>query len=228
MRAPELVLSPWAIHRDAYASQVASSFRALDVFQVNELTADSARLVVNFDQHARGWQRLIIISMDGATEAAQHILLKTLEEPRARFILLASVLPLPTVVSRCQVRHLQASRPEPTEAETVAAARVATVLRTVWNRDHAALARVLRNWDEGHPPQRPPNVVHEVCLHQMLIDWAAQCSSGRFRPPLSMPAGTSFQPAFGRALLVELSRHGFARPRLAAQAALADMASRGA
>lgn len=53
--------------------------------------------------------RVVIIDLDGAaSEAAQHALLKSLEEPpdHARFILTSSRPPLPTIASRCETLRL--------------------------------------------------------------------------------------------------------------------------
>lgn len=73
------------------------------------LMSETARSVVEFARRAPfGHTRLSIIPMDGASTAAQNILLKTLEEPpdTATFILTATASVLPTVQSRAQVFHL--------------------------------------------------------------------------------------------------------------------------
>jgi hypothetical protein len=49
--------------------------------------------------------RAFVLDLDNSSDAAQHALLKVLEEPPvdARFLLVASRWPLPTIMSRCQV-----------------------------------------------------------------------------------------------------------------------------
>jgi DNA polymerase III delta prime subunit len=71
------------------------------------LSAEQARLVVA-SAPVRGWVNAYVLSLARATEVAQNILLKVLEEPpsHCRFILLASAPPLTTVMSRSRVFRL--------------------------------------------------------------------------------------------------------------------------
>lgn len=77
-----------------------------DTIRIWKLDAESARLVVHSANRVPpGSLKVIVIRLDGASEQAQNILLKALEEPPdpVRFILLAARPPLPTIFSRSQV-----------------------------------------------------------------------------------------------------------------------------
>lgn len=79
------------------------------VLQVS-LDAAAARTVVQFAGSAMPARpfKVAILDLTGASEQAQNVLLKVLEEPPPgiRFILLSSRRPLPTIVSRCVVYRL--------------------------------------------------------------------------------------------------------------------------
>jgi hypothetical protein len=85
------------VHHDIHKS---------NVIRILKLDADSARAIVSVCDHIpQGGLRVIIIELDGSSEAAQNIILKALEETPdpLRFILLASETPLATIMSRAQV-----------------------------------------------------------------------------------------------------------------------------
>lgn len=74
-----------------------------DTFRARRLDVETAKTIVDFTSTAPIKElKLVIISMAGATKAAQHILLKTLEESHERvcFILVASYPVLDTISSR--------------------------------------------------------------------------------------------------------------------------------
>lgn len=75
-----------------------------DVLRVNRLTTELAHHTANFLIHAPSGagKRFVILRIDGASESALNVLLKSLEElsPYCHVILLAITLPAPTVVSR--------------------------------------------------------------------------------------------------------------------------------
>lgn len=172
-------------------------------FSCERLSAEAARAVAASDRHGR----YFVIGLDGAVEAAQHMLLKTLEEGQSRFILVSTSEPLPTVMSRCQdVRRYGPAARSAGPEESKAAAAVSQAMRAVYDSDQEALARVLRGWGEAE--------------HAALHEWACCCATGRWRPPLECPPGTKFPPEYGRTLLLALSGAGSGRPKLAAQAVL--------
>lgn len=80
-----------------------------DRMAVPRMTVDAAREAARFLHTVPrgGPVKVVAAGLDGASGAAQHVLLKVLEEPPpyGRFILTASSLPLPTVVSRCVIRR---------------------------------------------------------------------------------------------------------------------------
>jgi DNA polymerase III delta prime subunit len=80
-----------------------------DRLAVSKLTVDAAREAARFLRTVprRGTAKVVAAGLDGAIPAAQHVLLKVLEEPPSygRFVLVSSRLPLPTVVSRCVIRR---------------------------------------------------------------------------------------------------------------------------
>lgn len=76
------------------------------MLRVRLLTSDDARSVVRFALASPlGVRRLAIIRLDQATPAALHVLLKTLEElpPTTHIILIATEMPLETIVSRAEM-----------------------------------------------------------------------------------------------------------------------------
>lgn len=79
-----------------------------DVLRVGKLSVLTARDVVRYASMApRGDYRLLIVRLDGSSQAAQNVLLKALEEApeTTRFILTSEDLPQPTIASRCEVHR---------------------------------------------------------------------------------------------------------------------------
>ncbi len=147
-----------------------------DSMTIRKLTAVDARSCVVFSGRAplNSRFRLAVISMDGATEQAQNILLKVLEEPplTSRFILLASYVPLPTILSRAQVLRVgvltgEEALTEPGEKNQRARSAVAAALKAADSQDEALLAAALRGWEPWYTVQ--------------LGAWAIEASSGRWR-----------------------------------------------
>jgi hypothetical protein len=179
---------------------------------IPKLNAEAAR-IVRHSSHlmaARG-TREVAVNLDGATEQAQNMLLKVLEEPPAstRFVLAAERRPLSTVVSRCRV--LVAGREEagePADARDVAA--VATALRAARSGQVPLLAQVLRNW---LPAQG-----------KLLAVWAAEAVSGQWETfsPDTAPGVSAGQAT---RLLTELARYPGAK--LGALVALEAVFSQG-
>jgi replication-associated recombination protein RarA len=104
-----LLLGPQGTGKWLLAQHLADSqgYPRQDTFWSQVLDMDVAGTVQAFLRTAgvTPQGKLVILDLDGASAAAQNALLKTLEEPpgRARFILVASEPPLPTVVSRSHV-----------------------------------------------------------------------------------------------------------------------------
>ncbi len=113
--------------------------------------------------------KVILIGLDGASAAAQDILLKVLEEPPGyiRFILAASLPPLDTVVSRCRVL-VQGQAPEPgTDPEQDAARQVmATAVRAARDSHAELRATATEKWGDAHTAQ--------------LRAWAAERAADRW------------------------------------------------
>lgn len=168
-----------------------------DLAHIRRLTADYSRDLVAFAGTAPyGPYKAVVVCTDGASEQAQNILLKTLEEPpeSLRFILYGTTEPLPAVVSRCQVFRLGSSErqePEPGSAQ----GKVAAAVRAAKSSNPVLLAEALRAWDDD--------------AHAALSVWAlgeAARSAERARPALRV--------------LEVLTRYPRARPVNAAAAAL--------
>jgi replication-associated recombination protein RarA len=241
-----LLLGPTSVGKFTTARSVTYSWgvRPTDLFCIEGLTSADARSVCDLSLIPPfGDLRAFIIRLDSATAQAQNILLKTLEEPpdRARFLLVASEPPLPTIVSRCQVFEfgllsdtevraillqtgmsaeaadrqapLGGGRVRPAQEGVSAQARgqVLSVLRALSSRDAGQMGRALQQWDGA--------------AHELLSQWAAEASSGRWRifTPDTAPGITI---AAARQLLGLLGRYQQASPRLAAAAVLTPMCAR--
>ena len=139
--------------------------------KVEKLDAASARHVCE-QAYIRPFGRSLrafLICLDGASAAAQNILLKVLEEPpdTVRFILAAALPPLETIVSRCQVLVEGDSGPAaPDPGEDQARQVVATALRAARDHHLAVVDTVMRNWEPGHTA--------------LLRAWAAERAADRW------------------------------------------------
>jgi hypothetical protein len=138
--------------------------------QVPVLTAGAARDVRV--QAGRGLLpgqsfRVFLVRLDGSTEQALNILLKTLEEPpsSARFILTAARPTLVTIASRCHLITL--GQPQDREgADTRVHGTVSAAIKAARTGDAALLSMSLRGWDPA-------------CT-AALSAWAAEAASGRW------------------------------------------------
>jgi hypothetical protein len=156
-------------------------------------------------------ERVMALRLAGASEQAQNMLLKVLEQPPAstKFVLAAERRPLPTVVSRCRVliagQEEAGDAPDPRDK-----AAVATALRAARSGQSVLLAQTLRGW---LPAQA-----------KLLALWAAEAASGQWRmfEEGTVP-GVSAEQAL--ALLSELARYPGAK--LGALAALESVFSPG-
>lgn len=100
-----LLLGPEGVGKKTLARHLARH-HGYPVVPCAGLSAAMAREIVNYaDVKA---QRAFIVPLDGATETAQNILLKAIEEPpeRVRYLLVATRWPLPTIVSRAEVHKV--------------------------------------------------------------------------------------------------------------------------
>lgn len=234
-----LLLGPEHVGKKTVARhiQITHTSSPLDRLWVSKLTAETASTIIRYTSYAPGVSpyRIVVACIDGASPGALNSLLKLLEEPppTARFILVASRAPLPTIRSRSQVypcgllsdaeveQALVAHGLDPVLAarqaplgcgqvrpaiETVPRSRAAvvTVLRAALSGDGQMLAGALRTWDSD--------------CQQALQVWCTEALSGRWRMFSSSdsPAGA----AFARRVLASLVTISAARPRLAAHTAL--------
>lgn len=122
-----------------------------DLRWAQKVTADIAREVVAMAAvHPTGDFLGFVLHLDGASEQAQNILLKILEEPpeTARFILLCAKPPLPALASRCHAYRVHDPLSGEPVADDNAKAAAAAAVRAALTRDPAVLAEVLRPWGE--------------------------------------------------------------------------------
>ena len=103
-----LLFGPESVGKRFLAQHTASyhGIGMADTYTGWELTTDTARTAAGLAALAPfGPLRAILLDLDESSEAAQHALLKQLEEPppAVRYILVASRGPLTTVTSRCRV-----------------------------------------------------------------------------------------------------------------------------
>lgn len=141
---------------------------------VARLDAAAARMVASraYVAPVAGDFKIVMISLDGSTEAAQNILLKVLEEPppTCRFILIGSRRPLATVVSRCHVYTFAAGgsvalREDP-ELKAVRSA-VGVAVKAAMAGQGDLLDSAFRTWTPEHTAQ--------------LQLWLTEQASGRWR-----------------------------------------------
>lgn len=172
-----------------------------DIFNVHLLTASEARTVVHWSGF---WPfgssfKAFIIGTDESTAQAQNILLKSLEEPPsfARYILVASALPLPTVVSRAQVMRL-GGRLAGHEDDKQVRALVQAAVKAAADATYSSSANpaALRSWKEEHTD----------CLRR----WAGEAASGRWRS-FDAAFATGVTPQQARRLLALLALYRGAR-----------------
>lgn len=239
---PESV-GKWTIAREYARDREVSEF---DVLEVPRLTADKAREVVRFCQTAPlgSTPKLVLIDLDGATEQAATILLKTLEEPpdTVRFILVASGRVLPTILSRAnvirfglldqaEVQHVLMEQGVPAPKAAVAASasggRVGPAL-AVSNASGAARDAVeaalravqakdldaLRKAFRGWGDEE----------HRLLLAWAAESAVGQLHIPASVPVRLG--ESRGRWVLMQCSALGPVRPSLGDRVVLEELARR--
>lgn len=174
------------------------------------LSAADARAVVAYAEvFPHGPFKAVILGLDGATERAQNILLKVLEEPPAtiRFLLFAKTEPLPTVVSRARVYRFGGPGQDPPAGPDAARAKVSAALRAASDRDEDTLAAVLAGWDDD--------------CQAVLASWAAEAASGRWERYGGLaPAWSHTSKKRAIAVLEGLARYPRARPANAAAVAL--------
>lgn len=106
-----LLKGPKSIGKRSLAEYLAKRYSAhpADILHIRHLTADAAREVKEFASMSPfGSIKFILIALDGASEAAQNILLKLLEEPPAKtkIILYGQPPVMATVESRCAVYRM--------------------------------------------------------------------------------------------------------------------------
>lgn len=195
-----LLLGPPSIGKTALAEHLVRYHR-LREFAVPLLTAANARDVVN-TAPVMVAGKCFVVNLDTATATAQNILLKVLEEPpeHARFILVSSVIPLPTVVSRSVVYRLAPLTPgqlaevlvsfcgaPPDEALEVAArarGRVAPALAALADSEGARVRSVV---SAAIKAAAEGGVTFELALRSwtsahtvVLRQWAEEAASGRW------------------------------------------------
>lgn len=106
-----LLYGPSSVGKWTLATALAThhGVQAADVYRKDEpLTIADVRDVIGFVSRAPfGPYKYVQLRLDAATLQAQNALLKVLEEPppKARFLLVATRRPIPTVASRCRIYH---------------------------------------------------------------------------------------------------------------------------
>lgn len=173
--------------------------------------ADARALVSNAFLVPRGSPfRMVIVVLEGASEQAQNILLKLLEEPppKLRLVLTSRYLPQPTIVSRCAVFEFGtvAEKPDP-EAE--AAAKVAAAVKAAQTHDAGLLLAACDGFTEEHI-----HVLHEWAISQAWAQRPDLFSKGKKPMEPRVPAQVA------RRVLRGLALHAKARPVNAAVTAL--------
>lgn len=209
-----------ALSRSAF---LAHDMKLSDLRWSQKVTAEVARQVVAEASLAPDGDFLaFVLHLDGASEQAQTILLKVVEEPpeTCRFILLSSTPPLPALASRCVAYRVNDKWSEQVSEESSVAAATAAV-RAALTKDPAALAEALRPWGEkcscraGKP--------HDKGDHYLvaLQAWAVSQAS-RYRIELfpGQAADPPVQARTARTVLRVLTDYPRARSQNAAAAAL--------
>jgi hypothetical protein len=228
-----LLVGPPSVGKRVLAEFVFSRYGGTDL-AIEKLTAESARYAEEqsrISPMARAFKN-IIIELDGSSEQVQNILLKTLEEPpaTARFMLVASRYPLPTIVSRCavikcglltdeqvtEVLVLHGASPE--EARQYAphgCGTVAPALKSLQDSDNlktttSVVATALRTATErgGYLTAVMHNWSEEHT--RLLYRWALEASSGRWHIfDASFAPGVS--PEQARSLLAAMNYYSGSR-----------------
>lgn len=138
--------------------------------RVGQLDASIARYVVGqaYIRPVGKAFRVYLIHLDGANDTAQNTLLKVLEEPpeTVRFILTASLPPLPTITSRCQVLTPAPPEVAPASVRTAEQTLVAAAVRAARDGQRQVLETALRRWDSAHT--------------EVLRAWAAERAADRW------------------------------------------------
>lgn len=145
------------------------------------VTAAAARKVAaHVDAAPFGPFKLVTVVMDEASEQAQNILLKVLEEPpgTSRFILMASMPPLETIMSRAQVFRFGVQLRQE-EADSEAQGKVSAAVRAAMAHDAPLLLAICEGFQARHLA--------------MLGRWA-QSQAVRLRPELYGPHGAGIEP----------------------------------
>jgi hypothetical protein len=96
--------------------------------------------------------RVYLINLDGASDQAQNILLKVLEEPPSavRFILVATLPPLETILSRCQVLTLAPAERSQAADRGPERSVVRIAVRAARDGQLGLLGTAMAHWDDGH------------------------------------------------------------------------------
>lgn len=208
-----------------------------EVVRAEKLTAERAREIIRSVRVAPfGKFRAVIMRLDGASSESLNAMLKLLEEPPkyARFLLVSSRPPLPTVKSRAVVVPMGLLTDDEVTAVLMQsgmdqdfAARAAVLgagqVQPAQDSDAAGSARatvtsVLRAIAESDR-ELAARVLSSwnVETHSMFLTWALEASSGRWRV---FTEAESFGLADGsvpRQLVARLATVGSARPRVAAR-----------
>jgi len=170
--------------------------------------ADARSLVSHVNVAPFGPFKLVAAILDNASEQAQNILLKLLEEPpgTARFILMSSEPPLPTIVSRAQVYRFGVQLRQQ-EADDEAQGKVSAAVRAAMTGNQGLLLALCEGFEARHIA--------------MLSRWAQSQATGK-RPEL-YPDG-AMEPEVpvrvARKVLQSLAAVDRARPVNAAVTAL--------
>lgn len=191
-----LFVGPASVGKHALAMNVAQQHDPYNqhTLDIQKLDIAAARGASKFA--AVGSGRVVIVCLDGATDAAANALLKVIEESSARFILLAESMPSDTVMSRAvlfrfslltdeQVEDILLARGiVPSEAKRLAElahgtlrnvlharsdskSTVLAAMTAIRNRDEDALGSLVHRWSDEHT-----ELMVELCVEAITEKWS--------------------------------------------------------
>lgn len=201
--AVSLFLGPSSVGKWSVAEYLRGVWRVdeADTLRIERLSMGNVRSVVDFAQRAAaGDRRLVVIRLDGATEAPLNVLLKTLEEGHEStdFILISEDAPMATIATRATVFRFgfladheveevlieRNFRPEDAQRyASMSGGQVSRALDVVNKRDvrHGVMIAV-RAFRDADPAVLESAAKEWTEDHtSLLATWCRECLTGRAR-----------------------------------------------